>query len=171
MPAPLGMYGVTFDFTAYRQAIGSLLYLIVCTPRNAVSTVRKVLQLTEHPTETLLTIIKGVSRYIHGTCWIGTNFVSALSSISSLVGYFDADFHDRSVIRKSISGSVFLASRKAINSHSRSKRWPLVQLQRLGTLVLQRRLKKLFRLPEALNSEYRILCMLTFQKWLTIKLQ
>ena len=59
--------GDRFDATLYRQAIGSLMYLMVGTRPDISYALGQLSQYVQCPTEALLNGVKRVLRYVNGT--------------------------------------------------------------------------------------------------------
>lgn len=90
----------------YRQAIGSLIYLVSCTRPDLAFTVHRLSQYLANPKDYHWTAVKRALRYVwttrnHGILYDG-------SQSASLTGYADSDYAGDTGTRKSTSGYVFL---------------------------------------------------------------
>ena len=76
--------------TPYRQAIGSLIYLVSGTRPDLAFCVRKLSQYLESPQKNHWTAVKRVLRYLKGTSTHGILYNGRLGT--TLTGYFDSDY-------------------------------------------------------------------------------
>ncbi len=90
----------------YRQAIGSLMYLMIGSPPDLAFAVGKLSQYSENPSQENWTAVKRVFRYINGTKDFGILYNGNKPLITE--GFADADWAGCRVTRKSTSGIVFL---------------------------------------------------------------
>ena len=79
------------DSTLYREIVGSLIYLMVCTRPDISYIVTKLSQYLSNPTTEHLNIAKNVLRYLKGTKSQGLLFINDSNDIN-LVGFSDADW-------------------------------------------------------------------------------
>lgn len=105
--------------TPYRQAIGSLIYLVTCTRPDLAFTVRRLSQYLEKPQDHHWNAVKRALRYLwstrnHGILYDGSNG-------AGLVGYADSDYAGDTATRKSTSGYVFLMANGAISWKSKKQ--------------------------------------------------
>lgn len=109
------------DPTLYRQAIGSLMYLMIGSRPDIAFAVGRLSQYMEKPTTALWTCVKRIMRYIRGT----SNFVIAFNGVShpnaDITGYTDSDYAGCEVTRKSTTGIVFLMTGGAISWFSKKQ--------------------------------------------------
>ena len=89
----------------YRQAIGSLMYLMLGTRPDLAYAVGKLSRFCEDPQQKHWMAVKRVFRYIAGSKELGLKFDGHASL--DLVGYSDADWAGDTKDRKSTSGFVF----------------------------------------------------------------
>ena len=90
----------------YRQAIGSLVYLVSCTRPDFAFTVRRLSQYLENPRQQHWRAVKRALRYLwstrdHGILYDGKHG-------SEVIGYSDSDYAGCTVTRKSTSGYIFM---------------------------------------------------------------
>ena len=105
--------------TPYRQAIGSLIYLVSGTRPDLAFCVRKLSQYLEHPQKNHWTAVKRVLRYLKGTSTHGILYDGHLGT--TLSGYSDSDYAGCTRTRKSTSGYVFLIAGGAISWKSKKQ--------------------------------------------------
>ena len=103
----------------YRQAIGSIMYLMICTRPDLAFAVGKLSQYSESPKEHHWTAVKRVLRYIKGTDNFGILFNG--SEPRSVTGFSDADWGGCQVSGRSTSGNVFLVSGGAVSWRSKKQ--------------------------------------------------
>ena len=96
----------------YRQAIGSLMYLMIGTRPDIGFAVGKLSQYCEQPLKSHWSSIKRVLRYIKGTRNLGITY-SASESLNP-IGYVDSDWAGCLETRKSTEGMVFLLAGGAV---------------------------------------------------------
>ena len=108
------------DQKKYQSAIGSLMYLSVCTRPDIAYSVDSLARFTSKPTKEHWTALKRLLRYLKGTLQHGILYTKDGSS--SCVGYTDADWAGDVDDRKSTSGYVFLLSGGAISWKSQKQR-------------------------------------------------
>ncbi|GKB65555.1 ribonuclease H-like domain-containing protein [Tanacetum coccineum] len=103
----LGPDGVPVqDLTMYRSLAGGLQYLMFTRPDLSYA-VQQICLYMHDPREPHLAALKRILRYVHGTLDLGLHLYA--SSITSLVGYTDADWTGCPSTRRSTSGyCVFL---------------------------------------------------------------
>lgn len=112
------------DNTLYRSAIGSLMYLMLCTRPDIAFAVGKLSQYCENPSSSHWKAVKRVYRYIKGTKDMGIQFGPSTSSI--IIGYSDSDWAGCTESRKSTEAYVFMMTGGAISW--RSKKQSIVAL-------------------------------------------
>jgi hypothetical protein len=95
----------------YSGAIGSLLYLAVCTRPDIAHAVNMLARFVCAPKQQHWQAVKGVMRYLAGTKSLGLCFRRAEGSLDE---YSDADFAGDPVKRRSTSGFVFQHSGAAV---------------------------------------------------------
>lgn len=103
----------------YRQAVGSLVYLVSCTRPDLAFSVRKLSQYLDNPTKHHWNAVKRVLRYLwctrkHGILFDGTKNLD-------LLGYSDSDYAGCTVQRKSTSGYVYLLAGGAVSWKSKKQ--------------------------------------------------
>ena len=103
----------------YRQAIGSLMYLMVGTRPDIAFAICRLAQYSENPTEEHWIAVKRVFRYIKGTHDYGILYDGNIDL--NIYGYSDSDHGGCKNSRKSTSGYVFMASGGAISWRSKKQ--------------------------------------------------
>ena len=96
----------------YRELVGSLLYISVCTRPDITHAVGMLTRAMSAPTVTHWQAAKGVVRYLAGTPDYGITFGAGPSG---LVGYSDSDYAGDIDTRRSTTGYVFLLHGGAIS--------------------------------------------------------
>ena len=115
-PMDAGMQ-LTKDGTAlreevpYRELIGSLLYLAMCTRPDLTHSVGMLSRFMSNPKEEHWQAAKGVLRYLAGTVEIGLKYGP---NGELPFGYSDSDFGGETDSRKSTSGNVFIYGGAAV---------------------------------------------------------
>ena len=89
----------------YLSAIGSLMYLMICTRPDLAYSVGRLSQFCEAPVKEHWTAIKRVFRYIRGSQNVGLRFGPCDSL--KVEGYCDSDWGGCPITRKSTEGIVF----------------------------------------------------------------
>ena len=107
------------DSTLYRQAIGSLIYLMIGTRPDIANTLSILSQYCEKPYETCWKMVKRVFRYLKGTREL--KIIYRKSKNNSLIGYSDSDWAGCHETRKSTEGFVFLLAGGAVSWHSKKQ--------------------------------------------------
>lgn len=110
--------------TPYPRAIGSLMYLMICTRPDIAYAVGKLSRHCENPTEVHWAAVKRILRYIKGTKDSGL-FLCAVDNLD-LIGYCDADWGGCLATRKSTDGLLFTLGGSAVSW--KSKRQSIVAL-------------------------------------------
>ena len=106
------------DHTTYRSMIGSLLYLTATRP-DLLHAVCMVARFQAAPTETHLTAVKRIFRYLKGTMELGIWYPKGKSF--TLVAYSDADWAGCVDERKSTSGGAFYLGERLVAWHSKKQ--------------------------------------------------
>lgn len=104
-----------FDETTYRRAIGSLLYLEVCTRPDIMFTVNRATKKNGCPTLEDWDNVLRIFRYLRGTIKCGLKF----SRERTLRVYVDADYAGDLDTRRSTSGFLFIIGNSPISWYSR----------------------------------------------------
>jgi ATP-binding cassette subfamily B (MDR/TAP) protein 1 len=91
----------------YESAVGSLMYLMVCTRPDIAYAVGKVSRYMSNPSKPHWEAVKWILRYIKGTVGHGLVFDASLHDASTLVGYVDADFAQDLDKRRSTTGYIY----------------------------------------------------------------
>ena len=89
----------------YANAIGSLMYAMVCTRPDISHAVRVVSRYMHNPGKDHWQVVKWILRYIHNTVDVGLVFEQKDSQY--LVGYCDSDYAGDLDKRRSTTGYVF----------------------------------------------------------------
>jgi len=98
------------DKVPYKQAIGSLQYLVTCTRWDLAFPVNHLAQFMQDPTPAHWLGVKRIFRYLRGTSKQGLVYSSSLSvppSLHQLTGWSDADWAGDIDTRRSTSGYIF----------------------------------------------------------------
>ncbi len=103
------------DPTMYQSMVGSLLYAAIATRPDISQAVGVVSKFNSCPTESHVTAVKRIFRYLKGSVDLGLEYKKNPSDETSLLGYSDADFGRDRDTRRSITGNVFLMSGGAIS--------------------------------------------------------
>ena len=111
------------DAVNYQAMVGSLMYIAMATRPDIAYAVSLVSRYCSSPTETHLTAVKRIYRYLKGTLSLVLQFKS---TSGTLVGYSDASWASDQDDRRSTSGVVFMMCGGAISWLS--KKQPTVTL-------------------------------------------
>ena len=103
----------------YRQAIGSLMYLMIGTRPDIAYAVGKLAQFCDRPLIEHWVGVKRVLRYIRGTSDFGIKFVS--NNDTNPTGYCDSDWAGCTKSRKSTEGYIFLLAGGAVSWRSKKQ--------------------------------------------------
>jgi hypothetical protein len=99
----------------FREAVGGLLYLAVCTRPDIAQAVGAVARYMSAPTTQHWSAVKMILRYIKGTAALGLVYGSGEPG---LAGYCDADYAGDVDTRRSTTGYVFILNGGAISYSS-----------------------------------------------------
>ena len=106
----------------YRQAIGSLMYLMVGTRPYMAFCVGKLSQFVENPTDDHWVAVKRALRYLAGTVNMCIEYSDKhVNNLTSVIGYSDSDWAGDHSDRKSTNGYVFTLYGGAISWCSRKQ--------------------------------------------------
>lgn len=89
----------------FKEAIGSLMYLMISTRPDIAFSVNQVSQFSENPQPDHWKAVKQILSYLNGTLEYGILFGPNLTSIS---GYTDSDYAGNIHTRRSTSGFIFM---------------------------------------------------------------
>ena len=103
----------------YREAIGSLMYLMVGTRPDIAFAVGRLAKYVENPTSLQWQAVKRLLRYVIGTVTHGISFQADYPLEPK--GYVDADWAGDTATRKSMSGYMFVMAGGAISWCSRQQ--------------------------------------------------
>lgn len=103
----------------YRQAIGSLIYLVSYTRRDLAFTIRRQSQYLEKSRKHHWLAVKRALRYLWSTRDHGIVFDGALGQ--EIVGYSNSDYAGCTAQRKSTSGYMFLVAGGAVSWKSKKQ--------------------------------------------------
>ena len=103
--------------TQYRQAIGSLMYLMIGSRPDLAYSIGKLSQHCENPSETNWIAVKRLLRYVKATSDFGILYQR--KNNFRLEGFSDADWAGCHATRKSTSGVIFLLAGGAISWKSK----------------------------------------------------
>ena len=101
------------DSTLYRQAVGSLMYLMIGSRPDIAFAIGKLSQHFESPQQQHWVAVKRVLRYVNGTSEFGILYDGSKSDL--IKGYSDADWAGCRSSRKSTSGFIFLVAGGAVS--------------------------------------------------------
>lgn len=104
----------------YREAVGSLIWLMICTRPDIGYAVGYLSQHCEKPLTSHWNAVKRVLRYVKGTRTAGLSFSSGPSLHP--VGYCDSDWAGCRATRKSTEGYVFLVGGGAVSWRSKKQK-------------------------------------------------
>ena len=104
----------------YREAIGSLMYLMVASRPDIAYSVGKLALFCEHPKWKHWLAVKRVIRYVNGASKMGLCYKGLNGG--SVVGYSDSDWAGDVCDKKSTSAYGFMMSGAAVNWCSRKKK-------------------------------------------------
>lgn len=105
-PAPSDFQASGKDKLWYQSAVGSLMYLMLCTRPDITYAVSQLSRYSSNPTDKHKTAVKHVFRYLQGTSNLGLVFDSSKRDLG-LCGYTDANWardHDK----RSTGGYVYM---------------------------------------------------------------
>ncbi|KAH9801638.1 hypothetical protein KPL71_001098 [Citrus sinensis] len=94
----------------YAQAVGSLMYAMVCTRADIAYAVSLVSRFMSDPGKEHWDAVKWIMRYLRGTPDHGLLYGRSKQDEKSIVGYVDSDFAGDLDGRKSISGYLFMVN-------------------------------------------------------------
>ena len=119
--------GEEVDEKKYREIVGSLIYLMICTRPDICWIVTRLSQFLSRPLQSHWVAAKHVLRYLKGT--IDQNLCYRKSDDTlSVIGYSDADWASNSEDRRSTSGYCFSLSARGPLISWKSKKQPTVAL-------------------------------------------
>ncbi|GAB9477602.1 hypothetical protein Gpo141_00014705, partial [Globisporangium polare] len=113
---------------AYREAVGSLMYLATCTRPDVAYALGQLSRFVAKPSNKHIGTAKRVLRYLVGTTNLGIRFKkrNKVATTIELRGYSDSDWGNDPDTRKSITGYVFALADGAVSWMS--KRQSIVAL-------------------------------------------
>ena len=91
----------------YESAVGSLMYLMVCTRPDIAHAVGMVSRYMSNPGRLHWEGVKWIMRYVKGTSNMGLLFDAKAPKARSLIGYVDSDYAQDLDRRRSTTGYVF----------------------------------------------------------------
>ena len=107
----------------YRQAVGSLMYLMICTRPDIAAAVQTVSRFAENPAPAHWSAVKRIFAYLQKTKHFGLRFIkSKENSEEKLTGYTDSDWGGCQDSRRSTTGIVFTYCGAAISWSSKRQR-------------------------------------------------
>jgi hypothetical protein len=109
----------TFNKTAYQQAVGSLMYVMVGTRPDLAFAVALVSKFCSNPSTTHWLAVKRIFRYLKGTANYGIEYQATRAD--QLIGYCDSDWGNDNTDRRSIGGYVHLLAGGAISWKSKKQ--------------------------------------------------
>ena len=118
---PLGAEGnYNKSFPEYASAVGSLMYLMVCTRPDLAFAVGAVSRFMSCPVEEHWEAVKRILRYVQGTK-DNKLVLGGVVGEATMVGYTDADWGGNDNNRRSISGYCFLLGEGAVSWSSKKQ--------------------------------------------------
>lgn len=102
----LMIFDEAFPATAYRKAVGSLMYLMKCTRPDLVFAVCRLPQFMKHPTYELWTYVKRVMRYLKKTISAGTIYDGLNKCGVVMAGFCGPDWAGYQIEQKSTTSYV-----------------------------------------------------------------
>ncbi|KAH9801557.1 hypothetical protein KPL71_001080 [Citrus sinensis] len=96
------------DGIPYAQAVGSLMYAMVCTRPDIAFAVSVISRFLSYYNKTHWGVVKWIMRYHRGSSTYGLLYGKSRNGVSEIVGYVDSDFAGDLDKRKSISGYMFM---------------------------------------------------------------
>ena len=91
----------------YESAVGSLMYLMVCTRPDLALAIGKVSRYMSNPGKVHWEAVKWILRYLKGTLDVGLLFDAKSDNARALLGYVDADYGQDLDGRRSTTGYMF----------------------------------------------------------------
>lgn len=91
----------------YANAVGALMYAMVCTRPDISHAVSMVSRYMHNPGKEHWQAVRWILRYLHGTVDVGLRFERNKTSGQHLVGYVDSDYAGDLDKRRSTTGYVF----------------------------------------------------------------
>ena len=102
----------------YREAVGSLLYLVTISRPDIAYAVSQVAKFCEKPGKVHWNAVKRIFAYLAGTSTLALQYGG---TVSPLVGYTDADYAGDTKTRRSTTGFVFLLNGGPVSWTSRQQ--------------------------------------------------
>ncbi|XP_073046052.1 secreted RxLR effector protein 161-like [Primulina eburnea] len=99
----------------YASAVGSLMYLMICTRPDLAYSVSMVSRFMAHPGKEHWMALKWILRYIKGTMYKGLRYRGDTVDGNVIKGYVDSDYAGSIDTRKSLTGYVFTLNDTAIS--------------------------------------------------------
>lgn len=94
-----------FDQRLYQSAIGSLMYLSVCTRPDISYIVSNLARFSTETTKEHWKALKRIFRYLRGTAKYGIRYTGDCQN--ELIGYSDSDWGEMSMIESRLQGTCF----------------------------------------------------------------
>ena len=104
----------------YREAVGSLMYLMICTRPDLAAAVQMVSRFSSNPGPQHWEAVKHIFRYLQKTKSLQLTFRK--QGVLKLTGFSDSDWEKCEDTRRSISGYVFMLGGAAISWSSRKQK-------------------------------------------------
>lgn len=99
----------------YANAVGSLMYAMVCTRPDLAYAVSVVSRYMHNPGKSHWSAVKWIFRYLKGTSDIGLVFDRKMATTNDVIGYVDSDYGGDLDRRRSLSGYIFTLCNSAIS--------------------------------------------------------
>jgi len=99
----------------YANAIGSLMYAMICTRPDLAYAVSMVSRYMHNPGKKHWNAVKWIFRYLKGTSHVGLVFDKKMATTDNVVGYVDSDYAGDLDRRRSLSGYIFTLCNSAIS--------------------------------------------------------
>ena len=118
----------------YREAVGSLMWLLTMTRPDISNAVRAVAHHSHNPTDRRWKSVLKTMSYLHGTKGMCLPFVRG--SGLDLTAYSDADYADKPNDRRSVSGTVITLGVAAVSWVSSTQRCVTLSTAEAGYVAL-----------------------------------
>ena len=102
----------------YSNAVGSIMYAMVCTRPDIAQAVSMVSRYMAHPGKVHWQAVKWILRYLRGSAELGLVFDRNSSNGTLVMGFVDSDFAGDLDKRRSLTGYLFTLSSSAISWRS-----------------------------------------------------
>lgn len=115
----LGRDDDDFDQSVYREAVGCVMYVMVCTRPDIAFAVSQVAQFNHQPKPAHWTAVRRILSYLKGTAAFGVTYHANVDAPHTLLAYSDSDYAGDTSSRRSTSGYLLLLNGGPISWASR----------------------------------------------------